>query len=64
VPLKAFGMSTIFSVVENGTLMQDIFVFESPLGVLGKFANWLFLKKYMSDLLVGRNRVIKQTAEL
>ena len=57
-------MSTIFSVVENGTLMQDIFVFESPLGVLGKFANWLFLKKYMSDLLVGRNRVIKQTAEL
>ena len=57
-------MSTIFSVVENGTLMQDIFVFESPLGVLGKLANWLFLKKYMTDLLIERNRVIKNTAEL
>ena len=61
---KSFRHEHHFSVIENGTLMQDIFVFESPLGVLGKFANWLFLKKYMTDLLVERNRVIKHSAEL
>ncbi len=61
---KSFRHEHHFLVVENGTLMRDVFVFESPLGVLGKFANWLFLKKYMSDLLVERNRVIKKAAEL
>ena len=30
------------------TIMNDIFEFESPLGVLGKIANNLFLKKYMT----------------
>ena len=49
----------------NGqTLMRDVFVFESPLGILGKFVNWLALTKYMTDLLKERNRVIKATAEL
>ena len=61
---KSFRHEHHFSFVENGTLMQDKFVFESPLGILGKFANWLFLKRYMSNLLVERNRIIKNTAEL
>ena len=61
---KRFRHEHHFSVIEGGTLMQDIFLFESPLGVLGKLANWLFLKKYMTDLLIERNRVIKNTAEL
>ena len=61
---KSFRHEHHFSVIEGGTLIQDIFVFESPLGVLGKLANLLFLEKYMSDLLLERNRVIKQTAEL
>jgi hypothetical protein len=33
------------------------------LGVLGKFANFLFLKRYMIRLLRERNRVIKEVAE-
>ena len=61
---KNFRHEHSFSVIENGTLMRDVFVFESPLGILGKIVNVLFLKKYMTDLLVERNRVIKNTAEL
>jgi len=31
--------------------------------LFGKFFNWLVLKKYMTGLLVERNRVIKEAAE-
>jgi ligand-binding SRPBCC domain-containing protein len=61
---KSFRHEHHFSVIEPGTLMKDLFVFESHLGVLGEMANWLFLKKYMTNLLIDRNRVIKRAAEL
>jgi ligand-binding SRPBCC domain-containing protein len=47
----------------SGTVMRDVFVYESPLGVLGKLADWLFLERYMRAFLVERNRVIKEVAE-
>lgn len=48
----------------NGlTQMRDAFEFESPLGVLGKWANALFLTKYLAKLLVHRNGIIKAYAE-
>lgn len=43
--------------------MRDVFVFESPLGIIGKLFNWLILKKYMTQFLVERNKVIKDEAE-
>jgi len=49
---------------ENGvTIMTDIFDFESPLGLLGKFFNFIYLKKYMTKLLVERNQIIKRNSE-
>jgi ligand-binding SRPBCC domain-containing protein len=60
---KSFRHEHHFSVVENGTLMQDKFMFKSPFGILGELANWLFLKRYMTSLLLERNRVIKLVAE-
>lgn len=60
---KSFRHEHRFSVDGEGTLMQDVFVFESPLGILGSFANWLFLKRYMTGFLLERNRVIKAEAE-
>ena len=49
---------------ENGkTLLIDIFEFESPLGFVGKFANKLFLKKYLKGFLIERNKQIKAVAE-
>lgn len=41
------------------TLMQDVFDYTSPFGTIGKVADKLFLKRYMTQLLVERNNVIK-----
>lgn len=60
---KSFRHDHIFSYVGGRTIMKDIFDFESPLGVLGKLANILFLTNYMRKLLVLRNKVIKEVAE-
>jgi ligand-binding SRPBCC domain-containing protein len=47
----------------DGTLMVDNMHFRSPLGVLGKLADLLFLERYMRHLLLQRNRYIKHVAE-
>jgi ligand-binding SRPBCC domain-containing protein len=47
----------------NKTLMIDEVNFESPFGIFGKFANFIFLKNYMSQLLKKRNETIKAIAE-
>ncbi len=60
---KWFRHQHIFAENENGTLMTDIFEYESPFGILGKFADKLFLKKYMTNLLEKRNETIKEFAE-
>jgi ligand-binding SRPBCC domain-containing protein len=60
---KSFRHEHYFTGDDKQTIMRDVFVFESPLGLLGKLANWLFLKNYMTGLLVKRNLVIKEVAE-
>jgi ligand-binding SRPBCC domain-containing protein len=52
-----------FSTQGELTIMKDIFDFTSPLGILGRFADALFLKSYMRQFIVERNCVIKKTAE-
>ena len=52
-----------FAAHPEGTLMRDRFEFESPLGILGRIANGLFLASYMRRFLVRRNHVLKQLAE-
>ncbi|WP_018343576.1 SRPBCC family protein [Cytophaga aurantiaca] len=53
----------IFEVEENYTRMIDVFQFESPLGILGKLVNQIFLTTYMRNFLIHRNEVIKTEAE-
>ena len=52
-----------FAERPTGTLMRDRFEFTSPLGILGRIADWLFLESYMRRFLVRRNEVLKQLAE-
>ena len=52
-----------FKPSSDGTIMRDVFTFESPLGPLGRIADWLFLERYLRSFLIERNRVIKTTAE-
>jgi len=52
-----------FKTIQNGTLVIDLFHFETPYGTLGKLVNQLFLTKYLHKLLEERNQVIKEYAE-
>lgn len=52
-----------FTNREGVTEMKDVFTYQSPLGVLGKIADVLFLESYMRDLLTKRNEVIKEYVE-
>lgn len=61
--LKAMKHEHHFKQIENGTLMIDIFRFETPYGFLGSIANSLFLRKYFLKLLELRNDQIRQYAE-
>jgi ligand-binding SRPBCC domain-containing protein len=52
-----------FKPVDNGTLLIDLFSFETPYGNIGKIANSLFLTRYLKKLLEKRNHTIKEYAE-
>jgi ligand-binding SRPBCC domain-containing protein len=52
-----------FKPTDNGTLLIDLFYFESPYGNIGKIANALFLTRYLKKLLEKRNHTIKEYAE-
>ncbi len=60
---KSFCHEHKFEQTNQGVIMTDIFDFQSPLGVFGKFFNYVILKKYLIKLLTERNAVIKQFAE-
>lgn len=60
---KSFKHEHLFEQKGEDTLMVDIFDYISPMGMIGKLADGLFLKKYMINLLLIRNKVIKEHAE-
>ena len=53
----------MFEPRPEGTLMRDEADYESPLGLIGRIADHLFLEKYMTRLLLVRNAHIKRVAE-
>jgi ligand-binding SRPBCC domain-containing protein len=48
---------------DGGTVLRDDFRFAAPLGVLGRIAETLLLRRYMTRFLERRNAVIKRVAE-
>ncbi|HYM93285.1 MAG TPA: SRPBCC family protein [Chitinophagaceae bacterium] len=52
-----------FKPCENGTIMIDLFYFESPYGTLGQWFNNFYLTRYIRKLLEQRNKTIKEYAE-
>lgn len=60
---KSFKHQHIFKEDANKTIMIDILEFESPFGIIGKLFNKFFLKNYMKNFLLERNKIIKMTAE-
>lgn len=58
-----FEHDPAFPALPARTLMHDEFHYQSPLGLLGKLADHLFLQEYMRRFLLKRNRIIQQAAE-
>lgn len=61
---ESFRHEHLFIEDVNGLIkMEDIFDYTSPFGFIGKFFDFLFLKRYMERLLKERNQIIKEFAE-
>lgn len=60
---KSFKHQHIFNQEGKSIIMTDILEFESPFGIIGKLFNHFFLKNYMKNFLLERNKLIKITAE-
>jgi ligand-binding SRPBCC domain-containing protein len=52
-----------FAPARGGTEMRDVFRFAAPLGPLGRLAERLVLRGYMTRLLEARNAAIRRAAE-
>ena len=52
-----------FAAQGKGTLMKDTLTWASPLGNLGRLADWLFLKRHMTNFLRRRNAALKAALE-
>ena len=59
----SFDHDHFFEHDQGVTTMQDRFEYKSPLGSLGRLADFLFLKRYMERLLRTRADVIRLAAE-
>ena len=47
----------------DGTVMRDILIWESPLGILGVIADRLAVERHMRCFLLERNKGLKKLAE-
>lgn len=52
-----------FKPCDNGTILIDLFYFEAPYGIFGRWFNSLYLTNYLKKLLEQRNAAIKDVAE-
>jgi len=60
---RRFDHDHFFAQRGEITVMRDVFDFQSPLGILGRIADRLFLVEYMRRFLLTRAAVIKTIAE-
>lgn len=60
---KSMKHQHIFRQEGKNTIMTDIFEFQSPFGIIGNIFDTLFLKNYMKNFLLERNKLIKTVAE-
>jgi ligand-binding SRPBCC domain-containing protein len=60
---RRFDHDHNFAALGQQTLMRDTFDYTSPLGIVGRVADWMFLASYVRKLLEKRNQLIKIVAE-
>lgn len=62
-PFKLLEHDHFFNDHRSGTIMTDVFRYKATMGWAGEIFDRLFLKGYMTSLLLSRNRLIKRVAE-
>lgn len=60
---RRFDHDHYFEPSNGGTTMRDVFDYDSPLGILGKLADALVVRRHVHRLLVRRNDLVKSVAE-
>ena len=59
-PYKMWHHEHIFKIKKDGVLMTDIITYIPPFGLLGKLANYLFIKKKVIGIFDYRNKILDQ----
>lgn len=59
-PFGDFLHEHVFEEHPQGTLMRDTITFRSPLGLLGRMVDRLFMREYMRRIIAERNAVLTQ----
>lgn len=62
-PFGDFLHEHVFEEHPQGTLMRDTITFRSPLGLLGRMVDRLFMREYMRRIIAERNAVLTQELE-
>ena len=52
-----------FHIHAEGTLMRDVVRWRSPLGILGKIADWLFVERHMEWFVRTKQNNLKRISE-
>ena len=60
---RSFVHDHTFELDGAGTKMTDVLVFTAPLGILGRIAERLVLRRYLERLLKARAAIIKKACE-
>lgn len=60
---KRFDHDHFFEEGDGQTLIKDVFDYDSPLGILGRIADALFVESHLREMLEERNQIIKTAAE-
>jgi ligand-binding SRPBCC domain-containing protein len=60
---RSFVHDHTFEARGGGAAMTDVLAFAAPLGILGRIAEVLVLRRYLTRLLESRAKVIKEAVE-
>jgi ligand-binding SRPBCC domain-containing protein len=59
-PYRLWHHEHHFEAVEGGVLMTDIVSYILPLGILGRLAHWLFVRKQLEDVFDYRKKIVEE----
>ena len=57
-PYKLWHHQHIFTIKQDGILMEDIITYTPPFGLIGRIANFLFIKNTINKIFDYRNQVL------